>query len=317
MRSERFVRRIAALVLLIVACDVRLAVAARPTVALVTSSTIGPFKEAADAMQERLRRDPSQPEILTFDLAGGQETAPEVLAQIRRASPVLIITVGSLATAVVLAQDWSVPVLFSMVLYPAQSGFLDKRARGVTGASLDVPLELQFHTLRRLLPDARRVGVLYHLAETGSIIEAARTAAPREGLELDARSVEDPGAALAALTELMEHVDVLWTVADSHVFTQQTTSAMILAALRRRIPIFGLSAAQVRTGALAALSCDYADVGTQTAEIALRILHGERAADIPPSVPRKFSLALNLKTAEHLGIPLTPSIKSEAGEVVK
>jgi putative ABC transport system substrate-binding protein len=318
MRSEGYHQRLACLLFLSIVCGSGAAVAAHPPVALVSSSAaLVPFRQAADAIKERLGKEPTQPELIMFDLGGDQAAVRGVLAEVRRANPALIVTIGSLATSAVLAEDWPVPVVFSMVLYPAQSGFLTKRSRGVTGASLDVPLELQFRTIRRLLPNARRMGVLYHPAETGGIIAAGRAAAAKENFELDARAIDKPADALDALTDLLERVDVLWTVADSYVFASQNTSALILTSLRRRIPMFGLSTAQVRMGALAALSCDYHDVGIQTAEIVARVLNGEHAADIPLTAARKINLALNLHSAEHLGIELTPAVKRDAVEVVE
>jgi len=210
-----------------------------------------------------------------------------------------------------------VPLVFSMVLYPRQSGFLPNPAHAVTGVSLDVPLDTQFDYLHRLLPAARSVGVLYSASETGTIVEAARKAAPVHGFTLIAQAVDDPGAAVSALAALMERVDAVWTVADSHVLTQQSTSALILASLRRRIPMLGLSAAHVRAGTLAALSCDYADVGRQTGDIVLRVLRGEKPENIPVSSPRKVTLALNLRTAKHLDVSIPPEVAAEATDVVR
>jgi len=317
MRSSAAGVSVLALALALLGAQSIATAAPRPTVALVLSSSVGPFVTAAKVIEDTLRKSPLQPEILTFDLAGESTNASAVLALVHRASPALIITVGSLATATVLGERSPAPVVFSMTLYAAQSGFGAGNGREVTGATLDVPLDVQFGTLRRLLPGARRLGVLYHPAETGAIVEAGRAAAQRHQFSLEARRVDGPGDAPAALDELMEKVDAVWTVADGHVFTPETTSAMILASLRRRIPLFGLSAAHVRSGALAALSCDYADVGAQAGELALRVLGGEKASGIPPTPPRKTALALNLRSAQHLGLTIDPALEREAQEVFR
>jgi putative ABC transport system substrate-binding protein len=316
--SSRLAALVRALLLVTLALGVATTGAVpRPRIAIVKSSSIPPFEQATAAIVETLRRSALQPEVLTFDLDGDQEKSAEILPQLHRGTPTAIVTVGSLATTVVLGDPWDVPVLFSMVLYPAQSGFVTRPGRGVTGASLDLPLDRQFETIRRLLPAAKRVGVLYHPSETGTIVDTARAVAAQHGFTLTAKQVSDPGMAVGALTELMETVEAVWTVADSHVFTPQTTSALVLAALRKGIPLVGLSPAQVRIGALAALSCDYGDVGTQTAELALKVLGGEHAAALTPAAPRKLSLALNLRTAEHLGITIAPELEREAGEVIR
>jgi putative ABC transport system substrate-binding protein len=283
-----------------------------PRVAVVVSSNLGPFAEAVDAIRAALATSVVQPEILIFDLEGKQQKAADVVALVRQANPSLIIPVGTLATAAVLAGSFTVPVVFTMVLYPAQSGFLSHPGREVTGAALDIPLDAQFQTLRRLFPEARHIGVLYNPGETGRLIEAATAVLRRHGLTLEARQVDRPEVAPTVFEELLRDVDVVWSVADSHIFTPQNTSALILAAMRSRIPLFGLSVAHVRAGALVALSCDYADVGRQTAEIVLRVLQGEKASALPPTSPRKVTLALNRRTARHLGLTIDPDLEREA-----
>ena len=290
--------------------------AVAPIVAVIKSGAPAPFERATKAITAALRQSPMQPEILTFDLEGEEANRSAVLARVRRAKPNLIITVGSLATASALAGSTTEPIVFSMVLYPEQSGFLTGRER-VTGASLDIPADVQFAYVRRLLPGARRVGVLFHPAETGAVVEAARGAASKHGLTLVAKPIAERDDVVAAMRALMEEVDVVWAVADGHVYTPQATSALILTSLRRRVPLLGLSIGHVRAGALAALYCDYEDVGEQTAALALRVLQGEAPGRLPVTTPRRVGLALNLRTAEHLRLTLPPEVAAEAGETVR
>jgi putative ABC transport system substrate-binding protein len=290
---------------------------AAPRIAIIKSSSVLPFDQAASATVEALGRSVPQPEILTFDLEGDAAHSATVLAAVRDAHPRLVITIGSLATAAVLKAPPAAPVLFSMVLYPRESGFLTASGTQPSGVSLDIPLGVQFKYLRRLFPAAHRVGVLYNRAETGALIDEARRAAATNGLTLVAEPVDDATRALATLDTLMDGVDVVWSVADSHVFTPQTTSVLILATLRHGVPLFGLSTAHVRAGAVAALYCDYADIGRQTGEMAQRVLRGERAGAIPVAVPRTVSLALNLRSARHLNLDIPPALEAEAREVIR
>ncbi len=287
-----------------------------PRVAVIKSSSVLPFNQATEAMLDGLHHDSLQPEVLTFDLDGDEARAAAVLEAVSSAHPQLVITVGSLATAAVLKASLTTPIVFSMVLYPRESGFLTASGQK-TGVSLDVPFDVQFKYLRRLCPTARRVGVLYNIGETGALVDEARRAATAKGFTLVAEPVDEPLHALATLDSLMGRVDVMWSLADSHVFTPQTTSALILASLRRGIPLFGLSTAHVRAGAVAALYLDYADIGRQTGQTALRVLHGEPAGTIPVAVPRTVALALNLRSAQHVNLPISPELEAEAREVIR
>lgn len=316
-RGRAVRRRVLLLALLAAGILPSRAFAARPTVALLLSSSIPPFARAAEAIADTLKRDPLQPEILTFDLEGDVTKGAATLAEIHRAETGLVITVGSLATAVALDDPTPLPIVFSMVLYPEQSGFLGRPGRHVTGASLDVPPEVPFDYLKRLVPTIRRVGVLYSPEETGTVVEQARRAASAEGLVLVPQVVSEPSAAPTALERLAGQVDAVWTVADSHVFSPHTTSALFLEAVRHRTPIFGLSAAHVRAGALAAFSCDDEAVGRQSAGLAARVLHGEDPNALPVTRPDHVDLVLNVRVARHLGIDVPAEVEAEAGEVIR
>lgn len=286
-------------------------------VVVLRTSRVGPFAEAIDAMEGVLRADRRQPEILTFDVEPGPDAA-SAMERVRRSAPAVVVSVGSLATSLALEASPPIeaPIVFSMVLYPAASGFLSG-GRAVTGASLDVPVQQQLSTLQRLLPEAHSVGVLYSPRETGPVVAAAASVAEKIGLQLVSEAVDDPAKAPAALESLMKRVDALWTVADGGVFTPQTTPALLLEALRNRKPMFGLSPGQVRSGALAAFVVDYEDVGRQTAEIVGSILDGRRAAEVPVTHPRRVKLALNLRTAELLGVKIPPDVLGEANVLVQ
>src|SRR3990172_4169770 len=106
----------------------------------------------------------------------------------------------------------------------------------------------------------------------------------------------------------------MWSVADSHIFSPPTISPLILATLRHRVPVFGLSTPHAR---VAALPCDYADGGRQAGQIALRVLHGEDPATIPVTTPRQIALVLNLRSARNLGIDIPRDLEDEASEVIR
>ena len=285
-----------------------------PRVALIRSSNAAPIAEAAKAITETLQRQQPRVEVVSYLLPPTERTA-DLFAQIRQLRPDLVLTLGTRATAAALADRIDgVPLVFSMVLHPQQEGFLRP---DVTGITLEVAPEQQFRLLRRLLPRARTVGVLYDPAQTGLVVAQARRSAERFGFRLEAVAVKGPPEALRAIDRLAKRVDVLWAVPDGSVFTPLTTGPIQLAALQRRVPMLGLSASHARTGALAAFALNYGDLGRQTTALVRRVIAHGNARGIPVARPRKVDVIVNARTARRCGIALDPALTRQAVEVVR
>jgi ABC-type uncharacterized transport system substrate-binding protein len=105
---------------------------------------------------------------------------------------------------------------------------------------------------------------------------------------------------LKAVAALKGKVDFLLCFPDPDLYNAVTIKPLVMASLESRLPIIGFSPAFVRAGAAAGIYPDYRDTGRQTAEMVLRILHGDdRAAD---EGPRKIQVAVNQRITRLLGV---------------
>lgn len=259
-------------------------------------------------------------EIFTYDLSGQTEAGTEILKEIKRVKPDLVLAMGTTAALAAKKNLKEIPIVFCMVLNPVSSGLAGSmRSPGgnITGASLDIPLETQFQYMKWVVTGLKSVGVIYNPEETGALVREASRVAGSMNLSFLAKPVHSEREVPGAMEDLLNNIDILWSVADGMVFSPQSTQHILLNTLRTGTPFMGLSSSFVKAGALMALSCDYADIGKQAAEIAIRILNGGNPRDIPIAVPRKLSLCINLKTAEHIGLRVSKSVIESADEVIK
>jgi putative ABC transport system substrate-binding protein len=209
-------------------------------------------------------------------------------------------------------QIFDQPVVFCMVLNPEAHGL---PAFNMTGVAVRIPAETQLSRLRSVMPGRTRIGVLYDEDQSGSFVREALHAAKRQGLDLVAVALHKQEEIPVALRSLLPKIDVLWLIQDQLVVSEPTIPFFVESTLGAKIPLFTFSSTLVQQGAVGALVVDPWTVGQQTARITLSrlkepgILRGHMD---PPDHPQ---LALNLNSAEYLGLTVNAELIRLAGHV--
>ncbi len=246
------------------------------------------------------------------------ETAKQA-DSIRALSPTIILTVGSAATRFAQKNFTNTPIVFSAVMYPAISGFVESLAhpgRNITGASLDIPADIQFKYFKKIIPELSKIGVLY-TANTASLIPSSMVVAENLGMQLVPIKIDDVKELPQALDSLGKTVQGIWSVADPNLFSPQSTKFILLNCLRKGIPFMGFSRYVVESGALFALDFDYKAIGRQAGVIANKIMEGHEPGGISVTNPDIIWFHYNEKTAEHLNLILPDELVAVAKEVYR
>jgi len=231
----------------------------------------------------------------------------------------VILTVGSSATEFAMTNLPHVPIVFSAVKYPVLSGYVSSMAHpggNVTGASLNIPVDLQFKYFKEIVPELKNVGVLY-TDNTASLIAHARAAANNAGLNLVAIPVNDFKELPKALDSLAAVADGIWSVADHNLFDPRSTRYILMNTLRKGMPFMGFSRHVVESGALFALDFDYKAIGMQAGEIVKLILAGRKPGDIAVTQADVVWFHYNEKTAEHVKVTIPDELVAVAKEVYR
>nr|WP_186352727.1 ABC transporter substrate-binding protein [Pseudomonas koreensis] len=160
----------------------------------------------------------------------------------------------------------------------------------------DPPLGRQLQLIQRILPQARRVGVLFDQHSEFLLKELQLAAAP---LHLQIVSQRwDNTQDSRPLQTVLKNSDVLLGLDDPDLYNPKTAKNLLLSSYSRQIALVGPNAAFVRAGSLASTYSDQSDW--------LTIL--DQLLDRPPATwprtlyPERFKVSSNAQVARSLGI---------------
>jgi putative ABC transport system substrate-binding protein len=213
-----------------------------------------------------------------------------------------------------LIQIQNIPLIAGLVL---DTDELHQHAN-TTAVGLNFPANLHWLWLRRLLPDAQQIAVIYDPRHSSALFQSLQQQARTEGIILIQASVSSAEDFPALLQNLPPQLDALWAVDGTVAYNPAAVRELLLYSFRNRVPLIGLSSQWVKAGALYALDWDYADLGRQAAELADAILKkGNSPASLSPVFPRSVRLVLNSKTAEHMKLQIADRWLMEMAEVFR
>lgn len=212
-----------------------------------------------------------------------------------------------------------IPVVYTAVTDPvlAELATEDQMPVGeITGTSDKLPVSEQLSMIRKLLPEAKTVGILYSTNEVNSqaAIEEYKQAAPEYGFEIVESGISTVADIPLAAEQLAAKVDCISNLTDNNVVS--SLPVVLDAANKNGIPVFGSEIEQVKKGCLAAMGLDYVALGEQTGRMAAKVLKGEtKASEMPYELIEGASFYGNTAVAENLGITLPEELTDSAAEM--
>ncbi|KAB0563580.1 ABC transporter substrate-binding protein [Pseudomonas palleroniana] len=160
----------------------------------------------------------------------------------------------------------------------------------------DPPLERQLHLIAQILPQARRIGVLYGTDSEFLLPELTRYAAPI-GLEIVPQRWDNINDS-RPLQNLFKNSDVLLGLDDPQLYNPKTVKNLLLSSYAQQLPLVGPNAGFVKAGSLASTYSDQTD----WLDVLDRLLD-HSPANWPRSLyPEHFKVVGNPQVARSLGI---------------
>jgi putative ABC transport system substrate-binding protein len=261
-------------------------------------------KPYADVLKGFESVDPGKTSVLVLE----EFPDDDPLREIRRRNPDLILALGADALSKV-RKIGNIPIIYCMVLNPDPLAGSDDN---ITGISMSVSPEKQFTTLRKNLPELKKIGVVYNPAKMGSFLEKARTAGQKMGIQLVTATAERAKDFPQALESLPRNLDAYWMLPDSTVIYPEAVEATILFSIRTKIPVFTFSDKYLRLGAFMSFELNTFELGKQAGEVAKKIRSGTAVENIPRAFAEQATVTVNHAVAAKFGIPPNGSVLRNA-----
>lgn len=243
--------------------------------------------------------------------SGDQPTCQTIASKLVNDKDDLILAIATPAAQAVAGATSDIPILMTAVTDPAASDLVesnDNPGGNVSGTSDLTPVKEQISLLKKILPDAKTVGILFCSAESNSEIQAkmAKEAIEAEGMTAVEYTVSNSNEIQTVVTSMVGKIDALYVPTDNTIAAGMATVSMV--ANENGIPVICGEEGMVKAGGLATYGIDYYELGYLTGQQAVKIL--KEGADIS-KMPIEYlpldkcKLTVNEETAKTLGIDVS------------
>ena len=291
---------------------------------IADSATTRPYEESFLAGLRELGFERGR--NLIFDVRncdGDQSRLPALVDELITLKPDLLAGIEQVAR-VMRSKTSTIPIVLTVSSDPVAAGLAKSLARpggNVTGmaALTEMMAAKQVEMLSEILPRMKTVAVLLDpgVPAAGNIEQHVRAAAQARRAGVVTYFARDRAALDQAFVEMERNrPDAVVASAGSGMFFGNRR-LIAETALRLRLPLSGVSAAQAEAGNLFAYGASLHAMIRRSASYAARILRGANPSELPIEQAATFELVINLKTAKALGLTIPPLVLLRADRVIE
>lgn len=291
---------------------------------LVSASPPHPFADAFWRGLRALGYTEGQNIKVEFRYTDGRsDRAEEFAEEFVRLGVDVIVAHFAIAVSAAMAATRTIPIVMAPHGAPLQLGAIDSLARpggNVTGLS-NMDAEIggkRLQLLRELIPNLSHIAVLATTPTTSlfgpPFVEDLRLAARDAGIGFEPILVGGPSefrSAFSAMDKAGAQAVII------QLFFDPYRAILIDLAAKHRLAYMSGSRDVVAAGGLVSVAANLPELYERAAVYVDKILKGAKPAGLPVEQPTKFQVAINMKTAQALGLTVSPTFLAQADEVIE
>ncbi|MDY3041864.1 MAG: ABC transporter substrate-binding protein [Streptococcus pluranimalium] len=220
----------------------------------------------------------------------------------------LVLGIATPAAQSLVTASSDTPILFTAVTDPVSAKLVKtmKTPDGVaTGTSDMSPVDEQVKLIQKVLPNAKKVGIMYTTSERNSEVqvEEAEKLFKKADIKVVKKGISSTNDVQDTAKSLMKDVELIFVPTDNII----ASAIPILRDLSKesKVPVVGGSADMVGEGLLFSYGPDYEKLGEQTAKLAVKVLEGEDVSKLSAQYPEALNVAVNDDMAKALDIDVS------------
>lgn len=288
------------------------------------------FKKVADGFIENFNKNLPAGYIVDYiivDEPGSEQKDFDITAQrmvLKNVDLIVAIGIEPVLAAKKATTEHNIPVVSELGVNPVTLGVVANFQRpggNITGVTWQVEelsgKRLEF--LKKVDPRVKRITIFRKKGSTAMDVplKYMNPVAKNLGVAITVRDVANVDELREAVRTISARdTDALFYSPDP--FVSRNIDILIARAIDQKIPTMFHDENWVKSGGLASYGGNFYDAGLQGARLAAKILfEGGNPADIPIETVSKIDFALNLATAEKIGLLIPSGVLSLAQSVVR
>jgi len=279
------------------------------------SSLIASIRGFKDGMKKEGYIDGQNIKFEVADVNFDASLIPQMISKLKSYNPKVMVVMTTPIAQFAKGSVKDIPLIYSVITDPVEAGLIkdaNTPESMITGSSekQDIKLVLEFAT--KLIPSAKRVGILYSTSESNDIalVKMVKSAALSLNIEVVAIPVDQARDVSIAMQNFNGKVDFIYVGTSGPI--QPTLPVIASLADKMKIPVINSDEGAVQDGlVLASFGVNYEKVGANAARLAAGFLNGKAIKDLAPIYPNiaDHQGFINKRKANELGIDI-PSIEN-------
>ena len=225
---------------------------------------------------------------------------------------IIAIATNAAQGAAAAVEGTDIPVIFSAVTDPQAAGLVtdpEKPDANITGTSDAIPVDKIFDLAAKLTPEVKSYGLIYNNAEPNSVsvIEQTKAYLDEKGISYVEGAVTATGEVQTAAQSLLGQCDAVFAPIDNTVASAMPVLAQ--EAINAKKPVYVAADSMVADGGLATVGVNYTQLGTQTADMAAKVLDGTPVSELPVEILTENAVVVNEETAQAIGVDVSAYVQ--------